>query len=1083
MGNNIGLTFAPNVNTGTPVSGAISVGNISGSGSANITISSAQGSATNIAQRLNIATTSASITVPINITSAGGSGNGTVAAIVATATGTSLSSTASITNNTEVKTVIGATSGFDITANGVISGSADLMFAAGASGGAGTVTLNAANTYTGATIFNAANSGVIRLGITNALPTGTNVTMANSSSNGGIFDLNGFNQTIGSLTSGVGGGSIRNNGATDATLTISGSTSPPAFGLVIADGTTNKTLLTRAGTGTLTLSGANTYTGATTINAGTLSISSIANGAANSGIGASTNAAANLVLGGGTLQYTGATASTDRNFTLTAATTSTINNTNQLTITGASTATTGALTKAGAGTLILSGTNLHTGGTIINAGTVSVGADANIGNGSITLGGGTLAVTSGFSTSKTMALTASTTSSINVASSQTLTANGIISGNSTSGLTKSGAGTLTLTSGNTYTGLTTISAGILQLNLTGGTTIPITNNVIISGGTLKISTNQTLNDVTLTSGTLMIDAGVTLTITGTITRTSGVIIGSATSNLVITGASGTIAFDQTTPGTTNVLKNLTISGSGTTTLGNALNITAGSSSGVVTVGTGATLTTGGFLTFKSDANGTASFGNSAGTISGNVTVERYLPARRAWRLLTAPLKGSSNNSIYANWQGVNDEGVLLWGPAGTATPTSSNSGLYLGPQANIWSYSNGWNAVSNTNSSLLFSTRNNAFLVYATGPSNSNNIASNTGASITTLRPKGELITGTVNYTGLTAGQFHLLGNPYASPIDVARLRTSNPSYTFYLLDPSLGDANSRGGYYTYNGSWAPNTPSNALIQSGQGFFVKSASVTTFDVAESHKDSGNSNMWFDRTTADTSFDKIRVLLYKQDNSAWYLVDGILAVNSASGNHEVDAADADKMTNFNENLLFKNGTSNLAIEYRGLPAAGTLQPLQLTGTSAQGYELRIHTENYSNSNLTPYLENTQTGALTAIPTDGTALVVPFTGIAATSAAPDSRFRIVYQGPLSAYDMNSLVVGVYPNPVQEGLFTIELTNTNAPASYSLTNLLGQEVQKGTLMSLTNAIPVQDLSEGVYLLQINQEGKRFTTKLMIK
>jgi hypothetical protein len=302
-------------------------------------------------------------------------------------------------------------------------------------------------------------------------------------------------------------------------------------------------------------------------------------------------------------------------------------------------------------------------------------------------------------------------------------------------------------------------------------------------------------------------------------------------------------------------------------------------------------------------------------------------------------------------------------------------------------------------------------------------------------------------------------------------------------LDPSLGDANSRGGYYTYNGSWAPNNPSNELIQSGQGFFVKSASATTFDVLESHKDSGNSNIWFDRTSADTSVDKIRVLLYKQDNNSWYLADGILAVNSASGNHGVDAADADKMTNFNENLLFKNGTSNLAIEYRGLPAAGTLQPMQLTGTSAQPYELRIKTENYSNSNLTPYLENTQTGALTAIPTDGSEVIVPFTGIAATSATPDSRFRIVYQSPLSADDLNSLVVGVYPNPVHESLFTIELANTNATASYTLTNLLGQEVQKGTLMALTNAIPVHDLSEGVYLLQVNQEGKRFTTKLMIK
>jgi hypothetical protein len=158
-------------------------------------------------------------------------------------------------------------------------------------------------------------------------------------------------------------------------------------------------------------------------------------------------------------------------------------------------------------------------------------------------------------------------------------------------------------------------------------------------------------------------------------------------------------------------------------------------------------------------------------------------------------------------------------------------------------------------------------------------------------------------------------------------------------------------------------------------------------------------------------------------------------------------------------------------------------MQLTGTTAQAYQMRLKTENYSNSNLTPYLENTQTGVLTAIPTDGSEVVVPFTGIVATSAAPDSRFRIVYQSPLSADDLNSLVVGVYPNPVHDSLFTIELANTNAPASYTLTNLLGQEVQKGTLMSLTNAIPVHDLSEGVYLLQVNQEGKRFSTKLMIK
>ncbi len=221
--------------------------------------------------RVNLSSASSSINVPVTIYGQTNSTSYGQIGIVATATGTSLSSGATLTNNTSYNTVLGATSGNDLTLNGVIGGTAGLQFQSGAPGGAGTINLNAQNTYTGATFFNMSSSGVVKLGANNALPTTTDLTMGYSSNFGGILDLNGKNQTVSSLRSDIGVGSIRNNGNTDAILTINGSFTPTMpYGFVIADGTTNKTALVRSGTGTLKLSGANTYTGGTTISGGTI---------------------------------------------------------------------------------------------------------------------------------------------------------------------------------------------------------------------------------------------------------------------------------------------------------------------------------------------------------------------------------------------------------------------------------------------------------------------------------------------------------------------------------------------------------------------------------------------------------------------------------------------------------------------------------------------------------------------------------------------------------------------------------------------------------------------------------------------
>ena len=108
----------------------------------------------------------------------------------------------------------------------------------------------------------------------------------------------------------------------------------------------------------------------------------------------------------------------------------------------------------------------------------------------------------------------------------------------------------------------------------------------------------------------------------------------------------------------NTMHNLTVSGTtASAVLGNALNITSGSKFGTVVVD--GHLDAAGYLTLKSDSNGTARVGESSGIISDSATVERYIPPRRAWRFLSVPFS-SSNQTIRDAWQeGVNNTDPTL----------------------------------------------------------------------------------------------------------------------------------------------------------------------------------------------------------------------------------------------------------------------------------------------------------------------------------------------------------------------------------------------------------------------------------------
>lgn len=252
--------------------------------------------------------------------------------------------------------------------------------------------------------------------------------------------------------------------------------------------------LTKNGSGTLTLSGgANTYTGVTTINAGTINISALGNSGAPGDLGAGASAGS-LLLNGGAVEYAGLGESVNRLFTIgsgggairaSGAGTLVLNNTGALgtsgsgartlTLAGSDVSTntmaarivdgTGgatALVKDGAGTWVLTGTNSYTGVTTVSGGVLQVGAGSTSG----LLGTGNVVNNAGLVFNR----------------AGTVTNNAVISGNGA--ITNEGPGTIILAANNTYRGGTTINFGTLQVG-NGGSSgelafdVPIVNNSLL----------------------------------------------------------------------------------------------------------------------------------------------------------------------------------------------------------------------------------------------------------------------------------------------------------------------------------------------------------------------------------------------------------------------------------------------------------------------------------------------------------------------------------------------------------------------------------------------------------------------------
>ena len=535
--------------------------------------------------------------------------------------------------------------------------------------GTGTLIMSASNTYTGGTFVGVgalALTGAGNLDSTSALTLTTN-----NSTTRVLFDISGISGssiTIGSLSSDARG----TNAAIDLgskTLIVGDSSSTTFAGYMSNSGS-----FVKQGSGTLTLSGSNSYTGTTTINGGTLQVG--------------TNTTLGQIGTGNITMASNSVLAFNRSGTVTAANA----------ISG-----TGDLQQIGSGTLVLAGSSSFGGSVLITNGTLlmsnnnALGASSNV----VTLGASnalvtvSLALGDGITNANAITVVASTNSTSHwreldvLSAGQTATQLGTINLDNTVGtnthlvfkaVTNStlifGGGINVAANTNTFYG---------RLIVDGGGTVIMTNN-----GSVSTNTSQGLQ-VRVANGSLVIGEG---SINGrTDTGNRGIDLGvntqgSTTSTSAGLYASNGVTINETiysianTPGT----RFLGIAGAGTATFNGQVALrTAGLT---VSAGEGGTAV---FSTNIIDQSSTGALSNTLTKIgAGTVVLARTNTYSGATIVKEGTLRvtGVISNTNGANTVTVTNTGVLAGSgkiangtttieAGGTISPGNSPGTIYL----------------------------------------------------------------------------------------------------------------------------------------------------------------------------------------------------------------------------------------------------------------------------------------------------------------------------------------------------------------------------------------------------------------------
>lgn len=581
----------------------------------------------------------------------------------------------------------------------------------------------------------------------------------------------------------------------------------------------------------------------------------------------------------------------------------------------------------------------------------------------------------------------------------------------------------------------------------------------------------------ISSGTQIVTSGApaitysggTMTNNGTITATDA--------SLVFKGAVTYEGYG------TAATKNFEIDHSGSSTLNNTIQVT-----GTLTISNG-TLVTNDKLILVSNAAGTAVVAPIplGSNINGITTVERYIPARRAYRFLCPAV--STTTSINANWQeGATSSthnpnpgfGTHITGIGGATNgfdvTASNNASMYT-----FNNTSGAWEPVTNTNTNVF--TAGTPYRIMVRGDRTTDLTTNTPALTPTTLRAKGTLITGDHSPTLNPASNgYSFIGNPYNAPIDIKTVlddaTTTNMDVSkVYYWDPTL---NARGGYVTRDltlNTNDVNSSFNQYLQTGQAVFLKkdnTPNVPTLTIKESHKSIGNAAAGVFKSTTSNPFGMLRVNLKATVNNQWKTIEGSLALFNDAYSWGVSTEDANKFSNLDEEVSFVQDNTSLAIAMQSNPTITDELPLKLKNTRYTNYQWQFEVTDYDG--LTPYLFDTHNTTYTQIDNN---TIIPFT----VNGQEQTRFKIVFQNTtLNTPEFNTQIV-VYPNPGKEntGFYVQGITE----AKITVYNIIAQNIPIQTINNGTTieVKPCVSLSKGVYFVNITSEEKTKQVKWIVE